>query len=83
LHYDKRLAIEPLTLPQLCRFLSGGIVAKINQPKSVGQPFGIVEVKKRDCSTTAGSNVLDKTTIEAKMAFPSLLTWMKEEDDFL
>ncbi len=46
LHYDKHLAIEPLILPRLRWFLSGGIVAKINQPESVGHSFGIVEVKK-------------------------------------
>ena len=64
-------------------FLSGGIVAKINQPKSVGHPFSIVEVKKSDRCATTGGNAFDKTTVEAKMAIPSLLAWMKEEDDFL
>ena len=58
-------------------------MAKINQPKSVGHPFSIVEVKKSDRCATTGGNAFDKTTVEAKMAIPSLLAWMKEEDDFL
>ncbi len=58
-------------------------MANVNQPKAVGHPFGIIEVKKSDsCATTCG-HAFDKTTVEAKMAIPSLLTWMKEEDDFL
>ena len=86
----KTLSIALLQTPgdrtapaRLCWFLPGWIVANINQPKSVGYPFSIVEVKKRDCSATAGGNTLDKTTVEAKMAIPSLLTWMKEENDFI
>jgi hypothetical protein len=40
-------------------------------------------MKKSDRSATAGGNALDTTTVEAKMAIPSLLTWIEEEDDFL
>ena len=58
-------------------------MANINQAESVGYPFSIVEMKKSDCSATAGGNALDTATVEAKMAIPSLLTWMKEEDDFV
>ena len=58
-------------------------MAKINQPNSVGYSFSIVEAKKCDCSATTGGNALDTTSVEAKRAMPSLLTWMKEQDDFL
>ena len=75
------LAIEPA--PRLCLLLSGGIMAKINQPKAVGHSFRIIEMKKRGSSAPTCGNALDKTTVEAKMAIPSLLTWIEEEDDFL
>lgn len=32
-------------------FLSGGIMAKINQPKAVGYSVSIIEMKKSDSST--------------------------------
>src|SRR5436305_9426778 len=64
-------------------FLSGGIMANINQAESVGYPFSIVEMKKSDCSATAGGNALDTATVEAKMAIPSLSPWIEEEDGFL
>jgi hypothetical protein len=56
-------------------------VAQINQPKAVGHSFSIVEMKKRDSRTTTGGNAFDTTTVEAKMAIPSLLTWIEEEDN--
>ena len=45
-----RLAIEPA--PSVVLAPNGGIVAKINQPKSVGHSFSIIEMKKRDSSAT-------------------------------
>ena len=83
LHYDKRLAIEPFTLARFCWHLSCWIVANINQPKAVGYPFNIVEMKKCDRRTTTGGKAFDTTTIKAKMTLPALLTWIEEEDDFL
>jgi hypothetical protein len=38
--------------------------------------------KRHSCATTCGS-AFDTSTIEAKMALPSLLTWIEEEDDFV
>ena len=42
-------AIKPA--PRLCWLLSGGIVANINQPKSVGHSFSIIEMKQRSATT--------------------------------
>ncbi len=56
---------------------------KINQPESVGNTFSVVEVKKRNCRATTRGNALDTTTVEAKMAMPSLSAWLEEEDGFL
>jgi len=58
-------------------------VANINQPKSVGHPFSIIEMKKGDSSATTRGNAFDKSTVEAEMAIPSLFTWIKEEYDFI
>ena len=83
LHHDKRLVIEPLTLIRFCWHLSCWIVANINQPKAVGYPFSIVEMKKCDSRTTTSGNAFDTTTIVAKMPLPALLTGIVEEDGFL
>jgi hypothetical protein len=58
-------------------------VPKINQPKPVGHTFSVIEMKKNGSSATTRGNALDTTTVEAKMAIPSLLTWIEEEDSFL
>jgi len=58
-------------------------MAKINQPKAVGHSFSIIEMKKSDSSATTCGNAFNQSAIEAKMAIPSLLTWMKEGDDFV
>ena len=68
---------------RLRRALTGRIVAKGDQPEAVSLPFGIIEVKKPDSGAPTGGNPLDTTAVEAKMAIPSLLTWIKKEDDFL
>ena len=54
-------------------------MAKDNQPEAVSHPFGIIEVKKRDCGAPAGANAFDATAVEAKMATPSLLARIEEE----
>jgi hypothetical protein len=56
-------------------------VAKGNQPEAVSHSFGIIEVHKRDCGAPAGGNAFDATAVEAKMATPSLLARIEEEDD--
>ncbi len=58
-------------------------MAKINQPKAVGHSFRIIEMKKSDCSAPTCGNAFNQSAIEAKMAIPSLLTWIEEEDDFV
>jgi hypothetical protein len=58
-------------------------VAKINHTESVDHQFWVVEVKKRDRGATAGGNAFDTTAVEAKMAIPSLLARIEEQDDFL
>jgi len=63
--------------------LSGRIVAQINQPKSVGHPFRIIEMKKSHSRATTCGNAFNQSAVEAKMAIPSLLTWMEEEDGFV
>lgn len=58
-------------------------MAQFNQPEAEGHSFSIIEMKKSDSRTATSDNALNSSTIEAKMATPSLLTRMKEEDDFL
>ena len=58
-------------------------MAERNQPEAVRYPFGIIEVKKRDSGAPTGGNPFDTTAVEAKMAIPSLLSWVEEEDDFV
>ncbi len=60
-----------------------GIVADVNQSKSVGHPLSLIEMKQRGSGATTRGNAFDPTTIEAKMAIPSLLTRIEEKDDFL
>lgn len=60
-------------------FLAGSIVAQFNQPEAKGHSFGIIEMKKSSCSASTCGNAFNQSAIEAKMAAPSLLTWMKEE----
>ena len=67
----------------MCLLSSGGIVAKINEPKPIGHTFSVVEMKKSNRSATTRGNALDTTTVEAKMAIPSLPTWIEEEGGFL
>src|SRR6059058_5166895 len=43
--------------------LSGGIVAKINQPKSVGHAFSIIEVKKRDSGAPTCGNAFNQSAV--------------------
>jgi len=49
-------------------------VAQINRPKAVGHSFRIIEMKKSDSSAPTCINAFYQSTIEAKMAIPSLLT---------
>jgi hypothetical protein len=58
-------------------------VAQFNQPEAEGHAFSIIEMKKGDSSTLTCGNAFNQSAIEAKMALPSMLTRMKEEDDFL
>ena len=67
----------------MCCFLSGRIVTKSNQPQSIGYPFGIIEMEESDRRTPTGGNAFNQTTVEAKMAMPSLSAWLEEEDGFL
>jgi hypothetical protein len=59
----------------------GRIVAKGNQPEAVSHPFGIIEMKKRGSGAPTRASTFDTTAVEAKMAIPSLLTRVEEEDD--
>ena len=58
-------------------------MAQINQPKAVGHSFRIIEMKKSDSSAPTCSNAFNQRAIEAKLALPSLLTWIEEENDFV
>ncbi len=58
-------------------------MTQINQPKAVGHSFRIIEMKKSDSSATTCGHAFDQSAVEAKMAMPSLLTWIEEEDDFV
>ena len=51
-----------------------------NQPEAVRYPFGIIEVQKRDRGAPTGGNAFDATAVETKMASPSLLSRVEEED---
>jgi hypothetical protein len=75
--------VETEPPPRLCWHPPDGIVAKINQPKAVGHPFNLIEMKKRDSSAPTRGNAFDKSAVEAKMAIPPLLTWIEEEDGFI
>jgi hypothetical protein len=69
--------------PGLGWLLAGRIVAQINQSKAVGYSFRIIEMKQCNCRAATCGNAFNQCDIEAKMAMPSLLTWIEEEDDFV
>ena len=58
-------------------------MAESNQPEAVRYPFGVIEVKQRDRGAPTRGNPLYPTAVEAKMAIPSLLPRVEEEDDFV
>lgn len=65
------------------RFLSDRIVAQFNQPEAESDSFSIIEMKKSSSRTPTCGNAFNQSAIEAKMATPTLLARMKEEDDLL
>ena len=67
----------------MCWAPLGGIVAKPNQPQSVGYPISIVEVEKSDSRAPSCGNTFNQSAVEAKVAIPPLLTWIEEKDDFV
>jgi hypothetical protein len=54
-------------------------VTDTHQPKQVGHPFSVTEIKKIGRSTTTPGKALDMTTMEANMAIPPLLAWIEKE----
>ncbi len=57
-------------------------MANLNESKSIGHSFCIIDMEKSDGCAVTCSNAFDKRAVETKMAIPFLLTWMKEERYF-
>jgi hypothetical protein len=65
------------------RLLAGRIAAQINQSQVIGDSFRIIEMKQGGGRASTCGNAFNQSTIKSKMAMPSLLTRIKEEDDFV
>lgn len=65
------------------KLLMWGIVTNIYQSKTEGHPLRVIQVKKSSsCSPTCG-NAFNTTTVESKMAMPSLIARMKKQGNFI